>query len=69
SNPHDPVISPTGHEDWSAFVKWDAQESGGRIEALPIRVLKGDHRSANRGFGLEHISLKRKMETWSNIHK
>ncbi len=54
----DPVISPTGHQDWSTFTAWDVKESKGKIEALPIRALKGDHWSANKGFGITHIQAE-----------
>lgn len=54
ARPTDPLYSPTGHLDWSTFVRWDVEQSKGRIKALPIRMLRGEDFGANRGFGLEH---------------
>lgn len=39
--PFSPVISPTGHEDWSVITDTDARRSKGRLSAGPIRVLFG----------------------------
>ena len=56
--PTDEILSPTGHRDWGVFTDWDAANSGGEIQAGPIRLLKGKHFGQNNGFGLEHIETE-----------
>jgi len=56
--PTDEILSPTGHRDWGVFTDWDAEHSGGEIQAGPIRLLKGQHFAKNKGYGLEHIEAE-----------
>ena len=56
--PTDEILSPTGHRDWGVFTDWDAANSGGHIQAGPIRLLKGRHFAKNKGYGLDHIEAE-----------
>ena len=56
--PTDPLISPTGHQDWPTFTEWDSKQSRGEIKPMPIRVLKGKVTGPNRGYGWLHIKAE-----------
>jgi hypothetical protein len=67
STPTTATLSPTGHEDWAIFTKWDAWKSKGQIKALPIRVLQGKHTGPNSGFGKVHILAEHQNDVPGDI--
>ncbi len=61
-SPNVSILSPTGHLDWAVFTAWDEQNSKGKIQAAPLRVLHGDHWATHKGYGKIHIEAEHAAE-------